>query len=100
MNGLRLLCNIPFAKKIITKIYCPANDSTNVFGISFKNKVGLAAGFDKYFAFLSNPAARPTLFLKVMPNKFSKSFAGQYILVIIFLINEILQSNRNPFMEK
>ena len=47
MNALRFLCNIPFAKKIISKIYCPANDITNVFGITFKNKVGLAAGFDK-----------------------------------------------------
>ena len=52
MNGLRLLCNISFVKKIITKIYCPANNTTNVLGICFKNKVGLAAGFDKNAKFL------------------------------------------------
>ena len=53
MNGLRLLCNISFVKKIITKIYCPANDFENLFGITFKNKVGLAAGFDKNAKYLN-----------------------------------------------
>ena len=53
MNALRFLCSISFIKKIITKIYCPANDVTNIFGISFKNKVGLAAGFDKNAKYLN-----------------------------------------------
>src|ERR1035437_8567572 len=46
MNVLRLLCSSPL-KGFITTIFSPKNHPVNAFGISFKNPVGLAAGFDK-----------------------------------------------------
>ena len=49
LNLLKLICIIPFAKSIIRFFY--QNSSQNIekelFGIKFKNPVGLAAGFDK-----------------------------------------------------
>ena len=46
---IKLLCYIPFFNKIIRYIYVHNNNSLerNVFGLKFKNPVGLAAGFDK-----------------------------------------------------
>jgi dihydroorotate dehydrogenase len=46
---IRTLCKIPFMKNIFRGIYC-VNDKRlerTVFGLTFKNPVGLAAGFDK-----------------------------------------------------
>jgi len=49
LNILQLLCKIPFIKPIIKFFYL--NNSNHLekklFGITFKNPVGLAAGFDK-----------------------------------------------------
>ena len=53
MHALQMLCSISLIKKIITKIYCPPNDITKAFGLTFKNKVGLAAGFDKNAKYLN-----------------------------------------------
>jgi dihydroorotate dehydrogenase len=56
MNVLRILCSIPFFKKILTKTF-KSPESTNLqpstFNLSFKNKVGLAAGFDKNAKYLN-----------------------------------------------
>ncbi|MEO6538373.1 MAG: quinone-dependent dihydroorotate dehydrogenase [Ferruginibacter sp.] len=54
MNVLKFLCSFAFLKKIITKKYSavPA-DVINEFGLSFKNPVGLAAGFDKNAKYLN-----------------------------------------------
>jgi len=53
MNVLRLLCKIGILKRIIEKKYQPENNITDAFGLTFKNAVGLAAGFDKNAKYLS-----------------------------------------------
>ncbi len=54
MNILRFFCRFPFIKKIIQKQFIPENDLLkDVFGLSFKNPVGLAAGFDKNAKYLN-----------------------------------------------
>ncbi len=46
MNFIRLICYIPGVKTILRSIY--KNDNpVDFLGIKFKNKVGMAAGFDK-----------------------------------------------------
>ena len=58
MNALKILCSIPFIKKIIEKNYSPLQaKAVNVFGLTFKNAVGLAAGFDKNAKYLNELAA-------------------------------------------
>ncbi len=68
MNALRLLCSINFIKKIITKLF-KAKKLINLestfgrtgsstlnfqpFNLSFKNPIGLAAGFDKNARYLN-----------------------------------------------
>ncbi len=61
MNALRILCSIPFIKKITTNLF-KSHEFTNVepstfnfklFNLSFKNPVGLAAGFDKNAKYLN-----------------------------------------------
>lgn len=47
MNALKFICSIPGMKSLLKKMYVPENKSTTVFNITFKNPVGLAAGFDK-----------------------------------------------------
>ena len=46
---LKLTCYLPFTKFILKSIYSKQDKKLerNVFGINFKNPVGLAAGFDK-----------------------------------------------------
>jgi dihydroorotate dehydrogenase len=60
MNALRFLCSIPFIKKLITKAF-KSHESNNLepstldfqlFGLPFKNPIGLAAGFDKNAKYL------------------------------------------------
>ena len=49
LNLLNFMSKIPFGKSILTVLY-KVNDEgkqVNAFGLTFKNKVGLAAGFDK-----------------------------------------------------
>ncbi len=53
MIFLKAICKISFIKKIITKIYSAKNISTKVFGLHFKNPVGLGAGFDKNAKYLT-----------------------------------------------
>ena len=53
MNFLKAVCKISFLKKIISKKYIPADSPVNVFGLQFKNPVGLGAGFDKNAKYLT-----------------------------------------------
>ncbi|MEO6330498.1 MAG: quinone-dependent dihydroorotate dehydrogenase [Ginsengibacter sp.] len=53
MNILRAISKVSFLKNIIKKLYQPKNIVTQVFGLTFKNPVGLAAGFDKNAIYLS-----------------------------------------------
>lgn len=48
-NLLKVILKIPFLKFIIKKSFCIENSilERKVFGLNFKNPVGLAAGFDK-----------------------------------------------------
>ena len=54
MNTLRTACNIGFVKNIIAKNFTPQNKllQKNLFGLTFKNPVGLGAGFDKNALYL------------------------------------------------
>jgi dihydroorotate dehydrogenase len=54
MKTLKFLCSISLIRKIITKIFKPSlqTSTINVFGLQFKNVVGLAAGFDKNAKYL------------------------------------------------
>lgn len=55
MNALKLACKVGFLKRLISKKSTPANKSltTDLFGLHFKNQVGLAAGFDKNALYLN-----------------------------------------------
>ncbi len=48
-NAIRILCKIPFVTSIIRKMYQVKDKrlERKLFGLTFKNPVGLAAGFDK-----------------------------------------------------
>jgi dihydroorotate dehydrogenase len=59
LNALKLINKIPLSSWVIRKIYSYENSSLEkeLFGVKFKNPVGLAAGFDKngkYIKELSN----------------------------------------------
>jgi dihydroorotate dehydrogenase len=55
MNCLKWFCYIPFAKKILVRSFSIQNKQLNkeLFGLPFKNPVGLAAGFDKNALYLN-----------------------------------------------
>src|SRR4051794_19098735 len=53
MNALKSICRIGILKRIIKKKYQPENGLIKAFGLTFKNPVGLAAGFDKNAKYLS-----------------------------------------------
>jgi len=55
MNALKLACKVGFLKRIISKKNTPASKSLEheLFGLHFKNPVGLAAGFDKNALYLN-----------------------------------------------
>jgi dihydroorotate dehydrogenase len=53
MNFLKLAFQVGFIKKNVSKKYTPADSPLDVFGLQFKNPVGLAAGFDKNANYLS-----------------------------------------------
>ncbi|SFP61573.1 quinone-dependent dihydroorotate dehydrogenase [Parafilimonas terrae] len=55
MNSLKTACNISFAKKILERSFQRNYPSLqkNIFGLSFKNPVGLGAGFDKNASYLT-----------------------------------------------
>jgi dihydroorotate dehydrogenase len=54
MNILRLVCSIPGLKSLIQQFYKPDNHvlEKKLFGLTFKNPVGLGAGFDKNACYL------------------------------------------------
>lgn len=53
MNSLKALCAIPFARKQLGKAFTHHSPlTTHLFGLSFKNPVGLGAGFDKNAKYL------------------------------------------------
>lgn len=55
MNSLKAADSVPFAKKIIEKTFQYDHPSLqkDVFGLTFKNPVGLGAGFDKNALYLN-----------------------------------------------
>ena len=53
MNFLKFVSKISFIKKMIANKYVPVDLPVNVYGLTFKNPVGLAAGFDKNAKYLS-----------------------------------------------
>jgi dihydroorotate dehydrogenase len=61
MSALRILCSIPFVKKTIAHLYKssslknfePSTINLQPFGLTFKNPIGLAAGFDKNAKYLN-----------------------------------------------
>ena len=65
MNFLKLFCKINFIKKIISKKYKAKDSPVNVFGLQFKNPVGLAAGFDKNAKYLSELEALGFGFIEI-----------------------------------
>lgn len=54
MNALRFFCSIGFIKKILAANFQPTNKNLafESWGLEFKNRVGLAAGFDKNAKYL------------------------------------------------
>jgi dihydroorotate dehydrogenase len=54
MNCLRLLCGVGFIRKFISSVFTPSmpNGSWPMGNLSFKNPVGLGAGFDKNARYL------------------------------------------------
>jgi dihydroorotate dehydrogenase len=54
MNMLSFVCSFPLTKKILKNKFAPANSdhTKEVFGLTFSNPVGLAAGFDKNAKYL------------------------------------------------
>ena len=53
MNLLKLACFFPFIRRLIQKILIPPlSGITHQFGLTFKNPVGLGAGFDKNAKYL------------------------------------------------
>ncbi|MGI8581635.1 MAG: quinone-dependent dihydroorotate dehydrogenase [Chitinophagaceae bacterium] len=65
MNFLKLICKINFIKKMISKKYTPRNFPVNIFGLTFKNPVGLAAGFDKNAKYLTELGALGFGFIEI-----------------------------------
>jgi len=52
MNLLKLFCSMGFSRKIVARIFEPRSLPIQLFGLTFKNPVGLGAGFDKNAAYL------------------------------------------------
>lgn len=53
-----MLCKIPFIHQLIASSFTPKNiEPTTAFGLTFRNKVGLGAGFDKNANYLNELAA-------------------------------------------
>ncbi|MEP6584253.1 MAG: quinone-dependent dihydroorotate dehydrogenase [Ginsengibacter sp.] len=59
MNFLRLVCKFPFLKNLLRRKFSIENERLrrNLFGLSFSNPVGLAAGFDKNAKYLPELSA-------------------------------------------
>lgn len=52
MNALRLICSTSFGRKMIQSLFKPKDQPVQVAGLTFRNPVGLAAGFDKNAMYL------------------------------------------------
>src|SRR5687767_10372192 len=52
MDLLKIASKVGFIRKMISKKYTPADCAVNIFGLRFKNPVGLGAGFDKNAKYL------------------------------------------------
>ena len=68
MNALKLICKIGFLKKLIAKKFTPPPFTSNRFklgNISFKNPVGLGAGFDKNALYLNELEALGFGFIEI-----------------------------------
>ena len=53
MNCLKVLCGVPFIRNIIANTFTHRSPlTTHAFGLTFKNPVGLGAGFDKNAKYL------------------------------------------------
>jgi len=58
MDLLKFFCKFSFIKSFLKKRYTPlGNLSRNLFGLTFSNPVGLAAGFDKNAKYLNELSA-------------------------------------------
>ena len=58
MNWMQRLCKVWLFKKVIEKLYQPADQlPIKAFGLTFPNAVGLGAGFDKNATYLTELAA-------------------------------------------
>ena len=53
MNCLKMVCAVPFVKKIVARSFRANDNVKELFGLSFKNPLGLAAGFDKNALYLN-----------------------------------------------
>lgn len=55
MNTLKLICSVPFTKKLVAGAFQVDNSQSpkEIFGLKFKNIIGLAAGFDKNARYLN-----------------------------------------------
>lgn len=67
MNSFRILCKIAPLKKIITSQFSVNNSKlqTNFLGLTFKNPVGLGAGFDKNAMYLTELEAMGFGFVEI-----------------------------------
>ena len=55
MNGLKLLCKLPFGKAVLASLFKVSGNhlNTEFIGIRFPNPIGLGAGFDKNARYLN-----------------------------------------------
>ena len=86
MNTLSFLCYNPFLKKIISSRFTINHASlhTELFGLTFKNPVGLGAGFDKNARYLRELEALGFGFVEIgtvtpKPEEAAQKFAGGQI---------------------
>lgn len=65
MNVLRILCNISGGQSLLSSIFKAKTQVKTVYGIEFKNAVGLGAGFDKNASYLNELAALGFGFIEI-----------------------------------
>ncbi len=52
MNALRSICSVGFLRRLLSKTFNVRPEPVILFGLQFKNPIGLAAGFDKNAKYL------------------------------------------------
>lgn len=65
MNFLKFICKSNLIKKFISNKYTPAGPLVNIFGLTFKNPVGLGAGFDKNAKYITELEALGFGFIEI-----------------------------------